>query len=150
MHAKITNGAVSAFPYSIFQLRADNPQVSFPADPPESTFEEFGVFPCLQTTRPKINYTQNVTEAFEQVAGAWTQTWVVTDASADEIEQRTQAQASSVRKDRNERLAASDWTQVIDAPVDQDAWAAYRQELRDIPSQVGFPWDVIWPTEPGV
>jgi hypothetical protein len=59
-------------------------------------------------------------------------------------------QAAGVRVDRSARLSSSDWTQVIDAPVDQTAWATYRQELRDIPSQVGFPWDVIWPTEPGV
>jgi hypothetical protein len=58
------------------------------------------------------------------------------------------ARAASVRAERNNKLAASDWTQLADAPVDQVAWAAYRQALRDIPEQAGFPDDVIWPTEP--
>lgn len=56
--------------------------------------------------------------------------------------------AAALREERNEKLTASDWTQVIDAPVDQAAWAAYRQALRDLPLQDGFPLTVTWPTEP--
>jgi len=53
-----------------------------------------------------------------------------------------------VRIARNQALAASDWTQVADAPVDQAAWATYRQELRDITSQETFPNEVTWPVPP--
>jgi hypothetical protein len=53
-----------------------------------------------------------------------------------------------IRAKRDQLLAASDWTQVLDAPVDQDAWAAYRQALRDVPQQEGFPTDVAWPVKP--
>lgn len=56
--------------------------------------------------------------------------------------------SEKVRKQRDELLYRSDWTQVADAPVDQSAWATYRQALRDIPSQAGFPNDVNFPTEP--
>lgn len=56
--------------------------------------------------------------------------------------------ADQVRSKRNALLTASDWTQVADAPVDQEAWATYRQELRDIPQQEGFPVDINWPAEP--
>lgn len=56
--------------------------------------------------------------------------------------------AEKVRSRRDALLSASDWTQVADAPVDQAAWAAYRQALRDIPAQAGFPADVIWPEKP--
>jgi hypothetical protein len=49
---------------------------------------------------------------------------------------------------RDGELARTDWTQVADAPVDQAAWATYRQELRDIPQQSGYPFNVIWPTSP--
>lgn len=56
--------------------------------------------------------------------------------------------ALEIREQRNIKLNVSDWTQVADAPVDQAAWAAYRQALRDIPSQQGFPWEVQWPTQP--
>ena len=53
-----------------------------------------------------------------------------------------------IRQIRDQLLVNSDWTQIPDVPVDQVAWAAYRQELRDITAQVKFPQDVIWPTQP--
>ena len=56
--------------------------------------------------------------------------------------------ADEVRSKRDKILSESDWTQVADAPVDKAAWATYRQALRDIPSQAGFPNEVTWPVEP--
>jgi len=56
--------------------------------------------------------------------------------------------ATEIRTERDAKLTSCDWTQVIDAPVDQAAWAIYRQALRDLPSQEGFPNEVTWPTEP--
>ena len=58
--------------------------------------------------------------------------------------------AAKIRTERDAKLTESDWTQVADAPVDKAAWATYRQALRDIPSQAGFPNEVNWPTEPEV
>lgn len=43
------------------------------------------------------------------------------------------------REYRNQLLTASDWTQLPDAPVDQEAWAAYRQALRDLTDHVNWP-----------
>ncbi|WP_199750779.1 MULTISPECIES: tail fiber assembly protein [Gemmobacter] len=48
-------------------------------------------------------------------------------------------------------LSDSDWTQLADAPLTpakQAQWATYRQELRDIPSQPGYPGSVSWPVKP--
>ena len=56
--------------------------------------------------------------------------------------------ASEARSIRNQLLTASDWTQVADAPVDQAAWATYRQALRDVPSQPSFPATIDWPVAP--
>jgi hypothetical protein len=64
-------------------------------------------------------------------------------------EQNLPPTESQVRAKRRKLLEESDWTQVVDAPVDQAAWATYRQELRDVPQQSGFPENVVWPTEPG-
>ena len=52
---------------------------------------------------------------------------------------------------RNELLYASDWTQIPNNPLTPDlqtAWANYRQALRDITTQSGYPFTVIWPTPP--
>jgi hypothetical protein len=56
--------------------------------------------------------------------------------------------AETAREQRNNLLVASDWTQVADAPVDKAIWAAYRQALRDITDQLGFPTVIIWPNTP--
>lgn len=61
----------------------------------------------------------------------------------------TEAAAERVRAIRNGLLTQTDWTQLADAPVDDLAWATYRQALRDIPTQSGFPLDVVWPVAPG-
>jgi len=52
------------------------------------------------------------------------------------------------RQWRDNLLKASDWTQVADAPVDKEAWAVYRQALRDVTQQEGFPMRVEWPVPP--
>jgi hypothetical protein len=57
--------------------------------------------------------------------------------------------AAQVRIERNRLLAASDWTQLPDVTeAIRSAWAEYRQALRDIPQQSGFPENVVWPTKP--
>lgn len=57
--------------------------------------------------------------------------------------------AEDARQQRNQALKDCDWTQLTDAPVDQAAWAAYRQALRDVTEQPGFPLSVEWPEQPG-
>ena len=59
--------------------------------------------------------------------------------------------ADTVRADRDARLAPCDWTQLSDAPLtaaEKTAWKAYRQALRDITEQAGFPDAVEWPVTP--
>jgi hypothetical protein len=55
------------------------------------------------------------------------------------------------RRQRNSMLRTSDWTQLADSPIDETqraAWAVYRQALRDITAQAGFPEHINWPTPP--
>lgn len=56
--------------------------------------------------------------------------------------------AREVRAERDKRLAETDWTQVADSQVDKAVWATYRQALRDVPAQAGFPFTVTWPEKP--
>ena len=54
------------------------------------------------------------------------------------------------RTQRDALLNASDWTQLPDVPLTtKEVWATYRQALRDITLQPGYPHDVDWPTSPG-
>lgn len=56
--------------------------------------------------------------------------------------------ADIARYGRNSLLKDSDWTQTPDAPVDKSAWLVYRQALRDITLQEGFPFNIFWPEKP--
>jgi hypothetical protein len=57
--------------------------------------------------------------------------------------------AVEVRAERNAKLSATDWTQGADTPqATKDKYAPYRQALRDVPAQSGFPNTVVWPTQP--
>jgi len=87
-------------------------------------------------------YTQRLGQKVpEQRGGQWFMVWEVTPIPEPEM-------SAKVRNDRNARLAASDWTQLADSPVNKTVWATYRQVLRDITTQPGFPWTVAWPTQP--
>ena len=75
----------------------------------------------------------------------------IAEREADILKQQ-QEEAIAVwdrlRSERNKRLSDCDWTQVVDAPVDQAAWSTYRQELRDLPANTTDPYDPVWPTKP--
>jgi len=141
-YLKLTSGIPET--YSIGKLRRDNPNVSFPKQPSDALLADWDVYPYTVDPQPEYDSLTHrlVAGAFEQDAqSAWSQPWSVEQLPLDQAE-------ANVRSRRDSLLASSDWTQVIDAPVDQAAWAAYRQGLRDVPSQAGFPYNVSWPTEP--
>jgi len=89
--------------------------------------------------------------ATKQIINCATGNVTTVDLDPSEIARRQQEAADMAdnvaRAHRNELLAASDWTQTADAPVDRDAWATYRQELRDLPAQLDWP-DVQFPQPP--
>jgi len=140
-YLKLTNGVPET--YSIGQLRRDNSNVSFPKQPSDALLADWDVYPYTVLPQPTCDaLVQKIIAApFEQVSGAWLQSWTVENLSPEDAER-------NVRSKRDVLLAQSDWTQVADAPVDQATWATYRQALRDVPSQADFPYNVTWPTEP--
>jgi hypothetical protein len=66
-------------------------------------------------------------------------------------ETQTSLQIQNVKSRRNYLLTQSDWTQITNNPLTaekQQQWAIYRQALRDVPAQSGYPYSVTWPTIP--
>lgn len=150
MHVKLTNGQPEK--YSIGQLRRDNPQVSFPKNISDALLATYDVYPLTPVERPVADHTKNVNEGVpQQINGAWTQVWDITDASAAEIEVRTQEKARSVRSERDHMLQQTDWIVIMhtergtNIPME---WEVYRQALRDVTDQAGFPFNVTWPEKP--
>jgi hypothetical protein len=77
--------------------------------------------------------TQKLVPADPYIEDGWCYTVTVADKTDDEIAADADARAAQVRAQRDRLLADSDWTQILDAPVDRTAWATYRQALRDLP-----------------
>lgn len=152
MYALIKNDVVVTYPYGINNLRQDNPNTSFPASMPDESLAEWDVYPVQSAPGPNADHTKTVTKGMpELVDGKWTQTWIVADATAEEIAIRIEEMAQSIRTQRNQMLSDSDWTQVDDTPLTNTAkqeWAIYRQALRDITKQDGFPASITWPVQP--
>lgn len=106
-----------------------------------------GFLPFDDTPQPAIYAHQKLDAGLEILDGRVIRTWILRDATYIETENA----ASIIRAERQKHLIDSDWTQTADAPLNdlaRAAWKKYRQELRDITSQVGFPWVITWPTEP--
>ena len=101
--------------------------------------------PQAQPTRYQVAFRDGV----EQIDGKWFTKYSVSDMDDEAKAALDAQQAKNVRDDRNRRLAQCDWTQGKDIPDSvSQPWATYRQALRDVPAQAGFPWDVQWPTQP--
>jgi hypothetical protein len=143
MFIKTTNGTSET--YTIGQLRRDNPHTSFPKDIPADVLEGFGVHKVKQTPAPEIdNKTHRHVQTVELVDGEWTQVWQVVQLFLDHA-------VGNIRAHRNHLLSDTDWivshSYEIGEPVPVE-WASYRQQLRNITAQAGFPYEVIWPTKP--
>lgn len=152
----LTDGLnVKTYPYSTGLLRRDNPNVSFPANPSDAQLAEWMVFPVADAAQPGYDpLTQRVVEGQPaRVGNAWTQTWTVEQLSAAEAAQARDTALESLRTERNARLRDCDWTQMADAPLTADqkaAYAAYRQQLRDMPGGETNLLNPDWPVEPKV
>ena len=153
------------------QFRSEHPGTSFPRVLTPDILASFDYDPILegpqaQTTPP---YQISVRDGIEEINGQWFTKYIagpvfqdytddegVVHTAAQQWEaycfDKDAAQKQVVREDRNKRLADCDWTQLADSPLDADAklaWQLYRETLRMVPEQSGFPWDVNWPPVPG-
>ncbi len=134
----------------------------------EEVINEWGadfVFEGPQATGGTV-YQYSMRSGVQEIEGKWYTNYILgpvfTDREATETEPAQTAaeqvtaykamkdaeQAKSIRTTRTEKLKDCDWTQIADSTADKTAWATYRQALRDITAQSGFPWTITWPDAP--
>jgi hypothetical protein len=144
------NQTVEKYPYTLGDLRKDNPNTSFSKNPTENQLAAFNVFCVERSSEPNFDQATQKRQELNPVLenSKWVQAWSVMSLSIEEQEQRKKDRADQVRGERNSLILESDWTQLPDAPVDKAAWATYRQALRDLTDQAGFPFSVVWPSQP--
>lgn len=150
MFAKITNGAVDKFPYTAGQLRHDNPNTSFPKQIPETIMLNYGMVPVTEVPAPEFDPMTHFAEwgpvpVLQE--GSWVLLPTVREYSEDQLAERAAAKAADVRSQRDRLLVETDWMALSDVTMSPEM-ATYRQALRDITDQVGFPHTVEWPVKP--
>ena len=140
MYLKLTNG--TPVKYTLGQLGRDNPQTSFPKPIPDDLLASYDVYPYTRTEVPEYDgLSHRLKEgSFELVDGAWSLPYVVEQHPLDRAER-------NIRLHRDGLLQDTDWMALSDNTMTPE-WASYRQALRDITAQEGFPYEVEWPIEP--
>lgn len=155
-YVKVTNGAVDQYPYTIGQLRRDNPNTSFPKVLTEEMLNAFDVYSVVEDANPSFTEgTQRIQKASAPtlVDGAWKITKTVVNLTDEEIAANAEGIAIIERETRDDLLKsdvdpinAVRWNAMT--TEQQTAWTTYRQALLDVPQQAGFPNTITWPTKP--
>ena len=161
---KTANGQVEQFPYTLGDLRRDNPQTSFPKQIGDAILASYGIYHVMPNAEPdydplvqtlvrdaqpqkETRIRQADDEEPDDVAvgdSYETGRWVI----GYTVSNRPQADAeAAVRNKRDRLLSETDWMALSDVTMSSEM-TTYRQALRDIPSQAGFPASVTWPTKP--
>ena len=167
---KLTNGEVEQFPYTLGDFRRDNPQTSFPKQIPNTILRRHAVYEVTELEKPShdplvqtlvrgtpvretvsikteadcINlFTREVdTDQIGQpfYGNEWEVAYTAENLPQDQAE-------ANVRNSRDRLLADTDWMALSDVTMSTEM-GAYRQALRDVTGQAGFPYSITWPTKP--
>lgn len=124
---------------------------SFPPNGPSDEFLAENSAYKVNVWLPYDSLTEKLVPCAPYIQDGWAYTVEVEPKTQEEIDADTETEAVKVRAIRNGLLADCDWTQGKDISDSISIpWATYRQQLRDVPSQAGFPYNVTWPTKPEV
>lgn len=145
--ARLENDQIAEYPLTTGDVKERFPGASFPIpfEPPNGYVFVKSVDP------PGHEYYQTLEETTPKFDdGQWVQDWKIIDIPEEALAIQTEYTKANVRNIRNLLLAETDWTQGRDISDSvSDLWAPYRQALRDITEQPGFPFHVSWPEKPG-
>jgi hypothetical protein len=130
------------------EFRALHPNTSMPQQLSEELLNDFGADVVLEGPQASpTRYQTAFADGVEQLDGKWYTKYSVAEMDADAITAKDTEQAKNIRAARDTKLSATDWRFRSDMNPSQD-WKDYCQALRDVPEQSGFPWEIVWPTEP--
>lgn len=159
MYALVKDNKLTKYPYGFGQLKKDNPTTSFPSTFDKFDYASYGVVEVISQDLPVYDQdTQRIVEGTPALKdGVWKQVWIVEELSDEEKQQILDSKAVAIRSERDRKLQETDWRIIYEtekAAIDNlgvqypVAWAEYRQALRDVPQQPGFPSNVVWPELP--
>lgn len=148
------NNNIEQYPYTLNMFRTEHRNTSLPKFLNNGFLERRNVYPVKEAVKPDYNeVTQYLQKAIQPIYenGVWILNWIIENKSLEQIANDTNIKSAEVRAERDKLLAETDWVSVraFDTNTSVDtSWAQYRQELRDVTTQDGFPWTVVWPQKP--
>ena len=130
------------------QVLRDNPNTSFALPLSDATLETLGLVNLLDDTKPAYDAaTEKVIEDVIEVRdGVAYQTYTVVAKSAEKIASELANKRANLRIQRNDKLSKTDWAVLPDSPLstdDKTVYENYRNALRDVPAQDGFPENAL-------
>jgi len=153
---KTSNGQLEQFPYTLGDLRRDNPQTSFPKKIGDAILASYGIYHVIPETEPDHDdlvqvltrdaEPHNNETAIDEDSGETYKTgrWMI----GYTVKNKPQNQAeANVRNNRDLLLVETDWMALSDVTLSTEM-SNYRQTLRDVTGQSGFPYTITWPTKP--
>lgn len=141
-YVKVSGDNVETYPYSVAQLKKDNAGVSFPKGMSAELLESFGVYPVVMGDMPVANLTDDL--VFGSTPVKEDNVWKI---QVTKTQKNALDAARVVRDQRNALLQETDWMALSDITMSEEM-TTYRQLLRDITAQGGFPYSVTWPSKP--
>jgi len=143
------------------EWRAANPNISMPRTWNQNVLDALNIEAVLEAPKPDAGPYQYVARngVVQDAKGNWVTAWEVremfaTDEDGTKAEKEAAYQAGldataakSVREERDRKLAETDWMALSDVTMSAEM-TTYRQALRDITAQAGFPHSVTWPEKP--
>ena len=143
------------------EWRSANPNISMPRTWNQNVLDALNIEAVLEAPKPDAGPYQYVARngVVQDANNNWVTAWEIrdmfsTDAEGTKAEKEAAYQAGldataakSVRDERDRKLAETDWMALSDVTMSAEM-ATYRQALRDITAQAGFPHSITWPTKP--
>ena len=135
------------------EVRSLYPNTSFPKTWSPELVEELGLDVVFESPTPTTTVYQTAfKDGVEQDAqGRWVWKWSISEMDDDAKAAKDAEVAKGVRATRDRLIAETDWIVIKNLELNQNVpgvWEVYRQNLRDIPAQAGFPHNVTWPAKP--
>ena len=151
---EIKNGEPTTNKIEFIEFRKLHSNVSFtvPIDSSSLAYD-FGFAEYKETTKPDDSTAEKYFKFTEvpvlKSDGSYEQSWQQIPMIDEEKAEADRTMIKEVSAKRNKLLIDSDWTQLADVTLsNREVWTAYRQYLRNIPAQPGYPWTVEWPVAP--
>lgn len=142
MYVLAPNQTVEKFPYTVGDLKKDNPQTSFPHAPSDALLAEHHVYP-VANTQPGHNPNTQIAEpagcVYNDALSRWETAWTVRDLTAEELATRRAEEIEQIRAARAAAYAAQTDALFFKAQRGEATMGEWSAKVEEIRQQYPYP-----------